>query len=232
MKVLLKFFMLCFFATLAQAHTVWIDTASKAKVNKKHEIKLFFGELDDPTPTAKWFSDIKDMEVKVISPSGKEQIIREKSQNEKYYSAYFTPTEKGVYVVSVNHLVRDLHRGMKITYQSVAYVNTGSENKEVKMGVAPSEFVMNTSDFVLNKDKKIKLIAKGEVKQREKISVESENGWGRTLSTNKDGEVDVKLLWKGKYLISHGVSVKEEGKHNGQDYTLDIKSLTYFVDIK
>lgn len=232
MKALLKLLMLCFFASLSYAHTLWIETSPNAKMNKKHEIKIFFGELDGPTPTAKWFSDIKDLEIKITTPSGKQMILKEKEQHPNYYSSYFTPTEDGVYLINVNHLVKDLHRGMKITYQSVAYTTTNSKNEKIKLGLPPSELILNTVKPKKNHDISLTVIKNGETKAREKVSVESENGWGKTLFSNDKGEVAFKPIWKGKYLVSHGVSTKEEGKHNGQDYTLDIKSLTYFIEIK
>ena len=140
MRRLLTLLMLCSVAWM-QAHTIWLETKTLAKLNEKHEIKIFFGEFgEEPTPTAKWFSNLKDLELKIISPMGKEFIIREKTQNDKHYSSFFTPMEKGTYKIIIKHLVADVHRKKKITYQSIAFFTTNFQKENIRIGTFPLEF--------------------------------------------------------------------------------------------
>lgn len=231
MKALLKLLMVCSFA-LMKAHTVWIETESVAKPNQKHEIKIFFGELDEPTPTAKWFSDIKDLELRITSPSGKELIIKEKKQNENYYSSFFVPSEKGTYKISVKHLVKDTHRKMKITYHTVAFVNTDATKAEVKLGQAPLEFQLGNYVPKLNSEYAITLLTAGQTKEKDKLKVVADNSWERNLSSDENGKVVFRPIWKGKYLLEYVKSEKTEGQHNGKPYNIDYEMLTYLIDVK
>lgn len=233
MKTFFKLLLVLCFSWI-QAHTVWLETAQNGKINQKQEIKIFFGEgYTSIMPSAKWFSNIKDLELKIVSPSGKEIIVKDKVQNEKYYSAFFTPTEKGVYKISFNHVVKDIHRGMKITYQSESLVNVSSSFKEELVGEKPLQLQVNFLDAKLNKDNTIKVIGDGQAKQREKVTIVSENGWKRTLLTDAEGKAVFKPIWKGKYLIEYNISKEEKGKNEeGQEYNTDYKVITYFFDVK
>ena len=214
------------------AHTVWIEANPNGKLNKTQEVKIFFGEPDSPTFTEKWFSDIKDLSVKLISPSGKEQIL-EKQQKESYYAAFFTPTEKGIYTISVNHLVKDVFKGMKITYQSVAFVSVDSkENKEFVFGDLPLQLSFDASVPKTEKTKVFKFLKEGRMAEKERVSITSENGWSMSYRTSNKGEIKFVPLWKGKYLVEFSWSKKEEGEHNGASYQSDYQTINYLIQIK
>ncbi len=231
MKSIINLLAICLFA-FVNAHTVWIETELGGKVNKKHEIKVFFGEIEKPTPTAKWFSDIKDLELRIISPSGKVSVIKEKTQQENYYSSFFTPMEKGVYTISVKHLVKDTFKKMKITYHSVAFMSTDASNNHVKMGVSPLEMVVEHPQHKLNKENKLQFLFNGEAKSKHKVKIVSDNGWEQNVMTNVKGEVKFEPLWKGKYLVEFVNSQKEEGLHNEQPFNTDYQMWTYYVHVK
>lgn len=230
MKFVQMLFLCCF--AWMQAHTVWIETNTKGKLNQKQDIKIFFGELEAPTPTRKWFSDIKDLEVKIVSPSGKETIVKEKIQNDYHYTSVFTPTEKGVYKISVNHLVKDTHRKMKITYQSVAFVNVDTKDTNVKFGQNPLEISVKNKTPKVKEDYSIQLFSKGEAKAKEKLKIVADNGWEISHSSDNEGFVTFQPLWKGKYLAEYVLSKKESGTHNGQPYETDYEMVTFLMDIQ
>lgn len=231
MKSIVKLFFLCCFAMM-QAHTVWLETKTNGKLNQKQEIKIFFGELDDPTPTKKWFSDIKDLELKIVSPSGKETLVKEKTQSEGYYTSVFTPTEKGVYKISVKHLVKDTHRKMKITYQSVAFVNVDTKETEVRFGQNPLELSVKNKVPKIGEEYEIKLFASGVAKSKEKLKIVADNTWEQSLTSGLEGEVTFKPLWKGKYLAEYTLAKKESGTHNGQPYETDYEMVTYLINVE
>lgn len=68
------------------AHALWIETKATGTKGKTQEISVFFGEFSDNdiTASAKWFSDLKDFSLVVISPSKKETKLTAKALENKY----------------------------------------------------------------------------------------------------------------------------------------------------
>ncbi|WP_392447216.1 DUF4198 domain-containing protein [Capnocytophaga canis] len=232
MKKTISFIVLFCLAITAKAHTVWLETNTSGKLNKQHEVKIFFGELESPTFSEKWFSDIRDIDVKVTYPSGKVESLQ-KTKRESHYVAFFTPTEKGTYTVSVAHLVKDVFREMKITYQSVAFVNVNSkEKKELQFGNLPVQLSAENTDFKVGQKNKIKILKEGNVAEKERVNISYENGWGQSFRSNNKGEISFTLPWKGKYIVEYSYSKKETGTHNGADYKSDYQTITYVIYAK
>ena len=68
----------------SNAHAIWIETNTEAKVGDWHEVRVFFGEPNEtnkPTPTERWYSDLNTLSLFLISPSGK-VVTLEKKQAE------------------------------------------------------------------------------------------------------------------------------------------------------
>ena len=65
---------LLFGITNVFAHALWIETPSTGKKGVAQEVKIFFGEFseNDITPTDKWFSDLKDFELVLLTPDNRE----------------------------------------------------------------------------------------------------------------------------------------------------------------
>lgn len=230
MKTLVKLFFLGF-VSFIQAHTIWIETETKAKINQKQEIKIFFGELSKPTPTKRWFSDLNQLELKITYPSGKKEIISQKEQKENYYSSYFTPTEKGIYTIEVNHLVKDTHRDMKITYQSVAITNTEKETKTLTLGTAPLEISFSTSPLHFKEYKNL-IFSENKIKTpKDKIKIISETGWEKDYQTDENGSIQFIPIIKGKYLVEYAKPKTEEAMHNGKPYKKHYEMITYLINV-
>ncbi|CEN34389.1 DUF4198 domain-containing protein [Capnocytophaga cynodegmi] len=214
------------------AHTVWIETETNGKLNKPHQVKVFFGEPDIPTFTEKWFSDIKDLELLLIYPSGKKEILS-KTQKESHYLASFIPSEKGIYTLSVKHLVKDVFKEMKITYQSVAFVSVGTkEVSELTLGELPLQLSFDTSAVKTNGTKIFKMLKEGNVAGKERVSITSENGWAMAYRTDSNGRIKFNPLWKGNYLLEFSWSNKEEGNHNGKSYKMNYQTINYLIKVK
>lgn len=62
------------------AHALWIETKATGTKGKAQEISIYFGEFSDNdiTKADKWFSDLKDFSLVVISPSKKETKLTAK----------------------------------------------------------------------------------------------------------------------------------------------------------
>lgn len=68
------------------AHALWIETKATGTKGKAQEISVYFGEFSDNdiTKADKWFSDLKDFSLVVISPSKKEVKLTSKALDNKY----------------------------------------------------------------------------------------------------------------------------------------------------
>lgn len=231
-KYLLHIFAFFIGSIAMHAHTVWIETNPTARANKPHEVKVFFGEPDSPTFTEKWFSNIKDLELVLTHPSGRREILS-KTQKESHYVAFFTPSEKGIYTLSVNHLVKDTFKEMKITYQSVAFVSVGKpENKELILGDLPLQLSFDTEIPKVNGTKIFKVLKEGNVAGKERVSITSQNGWAMAYRSDSNGKIKFKPLWKGKYLVEYSWSKKEEGEHHGKAYKTNYHTINHLIEIK
>lgn len=233
---MMKKMLLLFLALLSyidtNAHTIWLETSQVGKRGKSHEVKIYFGEPDEPTFTEKWFSDLRELQVKLVSPSGKEEILT-KTQLESHFKAVFTPSEKGIYTLSVNHLVKDVFKGMKITYQSVALVSVGDKSTEqVQLGALPLQLSLSGQLPKVGGEKVFKFLKEGKTAEKERVNITSQNGWSRSYRTSNKGEIKFKPLWKGKYLVEFSWSKKEEGTHHNTPYTTDYQTINYLIEIK
>ncbi|MET0945228.1 MAG: hypothetical protein ABWY22_07455, partial [Flavobacterium sp.] len=112
------------------AHALWIETKATGTKGKAQEISVYFGEFSDNdiTKADKWFSDLKDFSLVVISPSKKETKLSAKALDNKY-QAFFTPDEEGVYTIVMHHKVKDVYGTMVLDYNSSANVTVGTAAK-------------------------------------------------------------------------------------------------------
>lgn len=216
-----------------QAHNIWIETSADAQIGKSQEVKVFFGESDSVTPTDRWFSNIKDFEIYVTSPSGKKIKIENKTKNVKYYSVSFVPKEKGVYVISLKHIVKDIFRKMKITYQAVALCSTDADDDSKKiLGEAPLQLEIDAKKLEIDEEKTFNLVHDGKKEKRQKAVVEAANTWTKNLYSDQDGEVRFVPLWEGGYLIEYSSQKDEKGFYNGQPYEINYEIITLKLNTK
>ena len=112
------------------AHALWIETKATGTKGKAQEISVYFGEFSDNdiTKADKWFSDLKDFTLVVISPSKKETKLTATALENKY-QAFFTPDEEGVYTIAMHHKVKDVYGTMVLDYNSSANVTVGNAVK-------------------------------------------------------------------------------------------------------
>ena len=167
------------------AHALWIETKATGTKGKPQEISVYFGEFsdNDVTPAAKWFSDLKDFSLVLISPSKKE-IKLTPTALEKKYQAFFTPDEDGVYTVVMQHTVKDVYGTMKLDYNSSATVAVGNKtagNNATANKNSISVFSENAA--IATKNTKLSGVAlyDGVVAKEQKIKVIAPNGWEKEL---------------------------------------------------
>lgn len=223
MKKVLSLLMFCAVTMFAYAHQIWLETKTSATLGSRHEVKIYFGEMNSITPVAKWFSNLRDIEVQLISPSGKITKLDKEAQ-ENYYSAYFTADEKGVYKVSVNHLVKDSFKGMKIRYQSVGYVATETSGKKITLG--DKDFLqLELSPKAGNYS--YKMLKNKAMKGTNKAEVALKDGTESSIKLAKNGAFTYEPTTKDSYAIALVCKIPIKEVYNEKEVTWDYNILTY-----
>lgn len=232
----MKYLWIAFFLLLtipANAHAIWIETNTKAKVGDLHEVRIFFGEPNEtnkPTATEKWYSDLNTLSLSLTSPSGKVMIL-EKKQAEWYYYAHFKVEEEGVYKLSINHLVAKVYKRMRLRYQSVAFVSTQPLTETIVMGdksffqlgIVPTEKEGVQQYQAFYKKRKFK---------KEKVTFDFSVDKSTTLYTDKEGALSFSPEVPNRYVVNLAKQKKHRGKHNDKKHLFDYIWLTYLYDNK
>ncbi|MEL1255157.1 hypothetical protein AAEO57_15310 [Flavobacterium sp. DGU38] len=218
------------------AHALWIETKATGTKGKAQEISVFFGEYadNDITKADKWFSDLKEFTLIVISPSKKETKLTAKALENKY-QAFFTPDEDGVYTIAMHHKVKDVYGTMVLDYNSSATVTVGIATKGNE-ATANSNVISLFSKDVINAKQKNKVTVTasydGKIAKEQKIKVIAPNGWEKELWSNENGEVSFTPIWSGNYMVEFAYTEKTAGEHNGKKYDEIWKMATYLIAVK
>jgi len=218
------------------AHALWIETKATGTKGKAQEISVFFGEFSDNdiTASAKWFSDLKDFSLVVISPSKKETKLTAKALENKY-QAFFTPDEDGVYTIVMHHTVKDVYGTMKLDYNSSATVTVGNATKGNEASVNSNIISLFSKDATTAKQKaaiNVNALYEGKIAEKQKIKVIAPNGSEKELWSNDKGEISFTPLWSGNYMVEFAYTEKAPGEHNGKKYNEVWKMATYLISVK
>ncbi|MDR7211920.1 hypothetical protein [Flavobacterium piscis] len=234
-KIILVFLLLVATPSLF-AHALWIETKATGTKGKAQEISVYFGEFSDNdiTKSEKWFSDLKDFTLVLISPSKKETKLSTKALEDKY-QAFFTPDEDGVYTVVMHHKVKDVYGTMVLDYNSSATVVVGNK-KTGNYATANNNVigVFSENADIAKKDVKINVFAlyEGAAAKEQKVKVIAPNGWEKELWTNDKGEISFTPIWSGNYMVEFAHTEKTSGEHNGKKYDEIWKMGTYLIAVK
>lgn len=218
------------------AHALWIETKATGTKGKAQEISVFFGEFSDNdiTASAKWFSDLKDFSLVVISPSKKETKLTAAALENKY-QAFFTPDEDGVYTVVMHHTVKDVYGTMKLDYNSSATVTVGNAAKGNDAAANTNIISVFSKEVTAAKQKtaiNINALYEGAAAKKQKIKVIAPNGWEKELWSDDKGEISFTPLWSGNYMVEFAYTEKAAGEHNGKKYNEIWKMATYLIAVK
>ncbi len=218
------------------AHALWIETKATGTKGKAQEISVYFGEFSDNdiTKADKWFSDLKDFTLVVISPSKKEIKLTAKALDNKY-QAFFTPDEDGVYTIVMHHKVKDVYGTMVLDYNSSANVTVGNIAKGNE-AVANTNVIGLFSKDVLTAKQNTKInvnaLYEGKIAKEQKMKVIAPNGWEKELWSNENGEISFTPIWPGNYMVEFAYTEKASGEHNGKKYDEIWKMATYLITVK
>ncbi|TPG41687.1 hypothetical protein [Flavobacterium pectinovorum] len=218
------------------AHALWIETKATGTKGKAQEISVFFGEFSDNdiTASAKWFSDLKDFSLVVISPSKKETKLTATALENKY-QAFFTPDEDGVYTVVMHHTVKDVYGTMKLDYNSSATVTVGNTAKGNEAITNTNIISLYSKDAATAKQKavlNIDALYEAKAAKKQKMKVIAPNGWEKELWSNENGETSFTPIWPGNYMVEFAYTEKAAGEHNGKKYDEIWKMATYLITVK
>jgi hypothetical protein len=218
------------------AHALWIETKATGTKEKAQEISVYFGEFSDNdiTKADKWFSDLKDFSLVLISPSKKEIKLTAKALDNKY-QAFFTPDEEGVYTIVMHHKVKDVYGTMVLDYNSSATVTVGNATKGNE-AIANTNLISLFSKDVLTAKQNTKInvnaLYEGKIAKEQKMKVIAPNGWEKELWSNENGEVSFTPIWPGNYMVEFAYTEKTSGEHNGKKYDEIWKMATYLITVK
>jgi hypothetical protein len=218
------------------AHALWIETKATGTKGKAQEISVFFGEFSDNdiTKADKWFSDLKDFSLVLISPSKKETKLTAKALDNKY-QAFFTPDEDGVYTIAMHHKVKDVYGTMVLDYNSSATVIVGNAEKGNEAVVNSNVISLFSKDAATAKQKikvNVNALYDGKIAKEQKMKVIEPNGWEKELWSNDKGEISFTPIWPGNYMVEFAYTEKAAGDHNGKKYDEIWKMATYLISVK
>lgn len=212
----------------ASAHAIWIQSDPKASKNKTHEVKIFYGEYPsgETDSTAKWYSDLKDLEVWVTSPSQRKTKLELKDVA-THLASSFIPDEDGLYYISTVHATKDLGGTTKYEFSSLVPILSGKAG--AASGPVPSASLAVVSEPKLYRDNEVIELqvwngtkAFGEAE----VLIMSPEGWVKTLKTDDQGKVSFKPQSKGRYVIEASEFKKEAGQWNDKAFTHSWKGTT------
>ena len=214
----------------ASAHALWIETNSTGIKNTKQEVKIFYGEYasKEIEPLDKWYSDVKDFKLILTTPSNK-QIEIQKTVTGNHFSSDFTPTEDGIYALSIYHAGKDLSKTNLYAFSSLAFVKVYgnalpaiTNNFYVK--VNPKKYnVGNTVEAIV--------IKAGKPQADAEVLVMSQEGWSKSFKTDPQGKISFTALWKGNYVIEASFGENKEGEWNGKPFTYAWEGTTTFLTV-
>jgi hypothetical protein len=212
----------------ASAHAIWIQSDPKASKNKTHEVNIFYGEYPsgETDSTAKWYSDLKDLEVWVVSPSQRKTKLVLKDLS-THLSTSFVPDEDGLYYVSTVHAAKELGGTTKYEFSSLAPILSGKPT--TSMSPAPSVPLAVVSEPKPYRDNALIAlqVRKGnEAFTQAEVLIMSPDGWVKTLKTDNQGNVSFSPQGKGRYVIEATDFRKEAGQWNDKAFTHSWKGTT------
>ncbi|MDR7370861.1 DUF4198 domain-containing protein [Flavobacterium aquidurense] len=218
------------------AHALWIETKATGTKGKAQEISIYFGEFSDNdiTKADKWFSDLKDFTLVVISPSKKDTKLTSKALDNKY-QAFFTPDEEGVYTIVMHHKVKDVYGTMVLDYNSSANVTVGNAVKGNETVANTNVISLFSKDVITAKQNtkiNVNALYEGKIAKEQKMKVIAPNGWEKELWSNENGEVSFTPIWPGNYMVEFAYTEKASGEHNGKKYDEIWKMATYLITVK
>ncbi|KUG09161.1 DUF4198 domain-containing protein [Solirubrum puertoriconensis] len=204
----------------AAAHAVWIESAAKATKNKAHEVKIIYGDYAEGAiePTAKWYSDLKTLEVWVVSPSQQKTKLTLTDAG-THLTASFLPEADGLYYVTTVHATKELGGTTKYEFSSVAPVLVGSAPPALAAPASPLAIVAAPKAYKAGAPVEAQVWKAGQPFKNGKVELMSPEGWVKTVKTDADGKVVFTPKLKGTYVLEASDYQEQAGEWHQKPYT-------------
>lgn len=219
------------------AHYLWIETHREGQVNQAQEIRVYYGEYTYGViegVEGEAFPKVKNFDLWVIDSKGKKQILSTTAQ-EQYYVAYFTPSENGVYTVVLdNHDIEVIDYTkydfgiFKTHYHSTAKISVGQSDNETT-SINPNGLTINEVPAKEENDLTLQVTYQGDILAKHEVKIYIEDLWSKTLYTDDQGLVSLKLPWNTKYTVETTIKEEVPGTFKGKDYQFIWHCATYCV---
>ncbi len=219
---------------VAMAHAIWIESASVAQKNQSQDVKVFYGEYasGEIEKTDKWYSDLKNIEVWLHTPS-KKRVKLQLEDKQDYLQSSFLPSEDGVYYITTVHTAKELGGTTKYEFSSFLPVKVGNEAVNRDMSIVQPLSVSVQTDISGQNSKINALVSKnGKPLENAEVIVMSSSGWSKTFKSDSQGQVSFDPLWKGPYVIEASQYLPETGNWGGKAFTHAWQGSTTFFEIK
>lgn len=230
LKITLLLLAICM-SNLAFSHALWIETNPIGVLQQKHQVKIFFGEYaqQESDPIKKWYSDLSDIKIYLLSPDNKKTELNKKA-NEGFYETEFTPTLEGNYHVYIEHPTKAPYETTAFEFSSIAQVVVGN----AKTNQIPTQFGISYEQkkYAIGQKIDAKLWYRQAAHPDAEITIISPSGWTKTTRTNQQGNFSIMPLEKGMYLIEGSTEEMTERDWFGKSINKIWKgtTTTLFVD--
>lgn len=217
------------------AHALWIETSTTGKAGQKQTIKIIYSEPNDkPEKIADWYSDVKEFTLWLTGPD-KQKVKLPTNAADDHFTSEFTPEKDGVYTITVSHTAKELGGKTKYQFNASAIVAVGKSlvGNDPALNVNDISVYADASQtYKVNKPFQLAGFLKEKPSEKLQVAVHAPSGWNKEINTNAQGVAEFTPVWAGKYSIEASKSEKEEGEHNGKNYTSVWRCATLLVDVK
>lgn len=182
------------------AHALWIESDPSGTKNKNHEIKIYYGEYSQGLiePFDKWYSDVKNFKIYLISPSQKKTEIPKTALTD-HFSATFVPTENGTYFIYIDHPSKDPYQTTAFQFLATAKVQVGKASLSyLDLALAID---LDSSNYQVGDIVRAKVTRNAKDFANAEVEVSLPDGWVKKFKTDDHGIIHFTAPVKGKYII-------------------------------
>lgn len=218
----------------AFAHYLWVETSAKGNLNEPQEVRVYYGEyaygvVEEVAGDA--FKGVSDFKLWLVDPAGKKHALETKAGTD-HYSAEFTPTQDGVYLVYLenqNIEVLDYTEYdfgiFKPVYKTFKQVNVNAEqtadSSKFTEGLVINQ-IENTADSV-----KLQVLYNGAPLEKAEATISMLDLWTKKVTTDENGMISYTKPFETKYIVEVTHNENTPGSYNDVDYQFIWHCATY-----
>lgn len=218
----------------AFAHALWIETAKTGKKGVPQTVKVFFGEYESSQPdsAAAWFSNMTKFKLVLTAPNGKTQVL-ETAADVHFFKATFTPTQDGVYLLSVVHEVADIYENAKIEYYAFAATAIGNATTANLTHPEGAQLAFRAEQAVAKTDgdASFRVSWNKSPFAKKKIAVIDAAKKKQEVETDANGRLVLQSARKGNYFLEAFFEEKAAGTLGSKKFEKVWHVATYFTTI-